>query len=78
MQMSTRSQALLVREYTSFRLFSKDATALYARTGYTVMNTSGMPKCGLRALFNLRPHEERLVITYQAPSNPRPGASETP
>ncbi|MGZ3666386.1 MAG: hypothetical protein ACXVDA_18115 [Ktedonobacterales bacterium] len=79
MQVSNISQALLVREYPSFRAFSKDASELYARTGYTVMNTNGMPqRGGWHAVFFLWPHEEHLVITYQAPSHPRPGASPTP
>jgi hypothetical protein len=69
----------IVRDYASSKAFSKDARELYARTGYTVMRTSGMPRRGgWRALFHFWPREEHLVITYQAPTNPRPGASDLP
>jgi hypothetical protein len=73
------SQRQIVREYTSSKAFSKDARELYARTGYTVMRTRGMPRRrGWRAVFSFWPRQEHLVITYQAPTNPRPGATETP
>lgn len=75
MQASSTNQTLLVREYPSFRAFSKDADELYTRTGYTVMSTSGMPqRGGWHAISFLWPREEHLVITYQAPTNPRLGA----
>jgi len=73
------SQRQIVREYTSSKAFSKDARELYARTGYTVMSTSGMPRRGgWHAVFYFLPRQEHLVITYQAPTNPRSGASDTP
>ena len=81
MYASTTSLSLrqIVREYSSRKAFSKDARDLYARTGYTVLRTSGMPRRGgWRAVFFLWPRQEHLVITFQAPTNPRLGASETP
>jgi hypothetical protein len=62
---------VIVREYTSAREFHHDAQELYLRTGYTISNTSGLAHrsyvsrvldlCGMR--------HERMVITYQAPTN---------
>jgi hypothetical protein len=71
---SEQPTSMLVREYTSARAFRHDARDLYARTGYTVSNTSGLAHHGYirRALgfFGLR--QEQLVITYQAPTNEWP------
>jgi hypothetical protein len=80
MYASTTNSSLrqIVREYSSRKAFSKDARTLYTRTGYTVLRTSGMPRRGWRAVFYFWPRQEHLVITYQAPTNPRSGASETP
>lgn len=61
----------IVREYTSSRAFHKEASELYARTGYTVADTAGMTYHGLvGALLSLWPHQEHLVITYESPTNP--------
>lgn len=63
----------IVREYTSTRAFDRDARELYARTRYTISNTAGAPRRGLKAfLFSFWPHEEHLTITYQSPTNPYP------
>jgi hypothetical protein len=68
---SELSTPMFVREYTSTRAFRHDARDLYARTGYTVSNTSGLTHYGyfkrIFALLARRP--EHLVITYQAPTN---------
>jgi hypothetical protein len=66
----TRSaQQRIVRDYTSTRAFDADAKELYARTGYTVSQTAGMPHRGLRrVLSSFWPREDHLVITYQAPT----------
>src|SRR5690349_15303565 len=59
------------REYASSRAFHRDAAALYARTGYTVSDTAGMPRRGLIGfLWSCWPHQEHMVITYQSPTNP--------
>jgi len=62
---------VIVREYTSARAFHHDAREMYARTGYTVSNTSGLAHHGyvrrVLGFFGLR--QEQLVITYQAPTN---------
>jgi hypothetical protein len=68
----------IVREYTSSRAFRKDAQALYARTGYTVLSTSGLAHSGtLSHLFFFSqefgwPRRHHLIITYAPPSNPLP------
>ena len=69
----TRSaQQFIVRDYTSTRAFHTDAKQLYARTGYTVSQTAGMPQRGLRrVLSSFWPREEHLTITYQAPTTAR-------
>ena len=66
----------MVREYPSARAYRRDARALYARAGYTVSGTEGWAHRGFRGvLFALvRPFgwPEHLVITYAAPTHPRP------
>jgi len=58
------------REYASSRAFHRDAAALYARTGYTVSDTAGMPRRSLIGfLWSFWPHQEHIVITYQSPTN---------
>jgi hypothetical protein len=62
----------IVRDYTSSHAFRKDAQELYARTGYTVMGTSGVPHRDLRRLLSFfRPRHDHLVITYAAPTTQR-------
>ena len=65
---------VIVREYTSARAFHHDAQELYAHTGYTVSNTSGLAHHSyarrLLGFFGWR--QEHLVITYQAPTNEWP------
>ena len=72
--MSERPTPLLVREYTSARAFRHDAQELYAHTGYTVSNTSGLAyhSYARRLLGFFGWHQEHLVITYQAPTNEWP------
>jgi hypothetical protein len=68
---STPPTPPIVREYTSSRAFHKDARELYARMGYTVMNTSGLARRGsaTRVLTFFRRRPEHVVITYAAPTN---------
>ena len=75
----TRSaQQVTVHDYTSTRAVHTDAKQRYARTGYTVSETAGMPQRGLRrVLFFVRPREEHLVITYQAPTVARTVQADT-
>jgi len=59
----------IVRDYASSNAFHKDAQELYARTGYTVMGTNGVPHWDLRRLlFFFRPRHDHLVIMYAAPT----------
>jgi hypothetical protein len=65
---------VLVREYNSARALRDDARGLYARSGYTIANTSGLAHRGyvrrILGFFGLR--QEHLVITYHAPTNEWP------
>jgi hypothetical protein len=66
------AQQFIVREYTSTRAFHTDAKQLYARTGYTVSQTAGMPHRGLRrVLSSFWPRDDHVTITYQAPTTAR-------
>jgi hypothetical protein len=72
------AQQFIVREYTSTRAFHTDAKQLYARTGYTVSQTAGMPQRGLRrVLLFFWPREEHVTITYQAPTIARAMQADT-
>jgi hypothetical protein len=74
----TRLPPPIVREYTSSRAFRKDAQALYARTGYTVLSTVGLAHSGFLSPLSFTAHEfgwprrQHLVITYTPPTTPRP------
>lgn len=65
---------VIVREYSSARAFHHDAQELYTSGGYTVSSTSGLARHNyirrVLGFFGLR--QERLVITYQAPTNEWP------
>jgi hypothetical protein len=64
---------VIMREYTSARAFHHAAREIYARTGYTVSNTSGLAHRNyVRRILDfcgLRREPLQLVITYQAPTN---------
>lgn len=66
--------SIVVREYTSARVFHQDAQELYTRSGYTVSNTGGLAHRSflMRVLDFWGLRQEHLVITYQAPTNPWP------
>ena len=70
----TRTTQRIVREYSSSKAFYKDANELYARSHYTVSDTTGLAhrRFFTRALMFFRLRPEHLVITYQSPINPWP------
>jgi hypothetical protein len=68
-----------MREYASYRAFSKDAQALYVHTHYTIEHTDGLAHRGLKASLRFfqrefsTPPRQHLIISYVSPTIQRPG-----